>query len=100
MERRKRSEAALITVVADCSLAGVSTRRMDKLVKTLGIHALSKSQVSRMAVELVARGLTGVRLVNSDAHAGLKDAIPATLPGASWQRCRTHYAANLMSVTP
>jgi transposase-like protein len=176
LERRKRSEAALITVVADCYLAGVSTRRMDKLVKTLGIHALSKSQVSRMAAELdehveqfrhrslaeagpftfvaadaltmkvreggrvinavvmvatgvnadgrrevlglqtatsetgpawntffadlVARGLSGVRLVTSDAHAGLVEAIAANLPGASWQRCRTHYAANLMSVTP
>jgi len=176
LERRKRSEAALITVVADCYLAGVSTRRMDKLVKTLGINALSKSQVSRMAAELdeqvadfrhrslaeagpftfvaadaltmkvreggkvvnavvliatgvnadgrrevlglqtataetgqawntfladlVARGLTGVRLVTSDAHAGLKDAIAANLPGTSWQRCRTHYAANLMGVTP
>ena len=176
LERRKRSEAALITVVADCYLAGVSTRRMDKLVKTLGIHTLSKSQVSRMAAELdeqvadfrhrslaeagpftfvaadaltmkvreggrvvntvaliatgvnadgrrevlgvqtataetgqawntlladlVARGLSGVQLVTSDAHAGLKDAIAANLPGASWQRCRTHYAANLMSVTP
>ena len=176
LERRKRSEAALITVIADCYLAGVSTRRMDKLVKTLGIHALSKSQVSRMAAELdehvnqfrhrslaeagpftfvaadaltmkvreggrvvntvvliatgvngdgrrevlglqtataetgsawnaffadlVARGLTGVQLVTSDAHAGLKDAIAANLPGATWQRCRTHYAANLMSVSP
>jgi len=176
LERRKRSEAALITVVADCYLAGVSTRRMDKLVKTLGIHTLSKSQVSRMAAELdeqvadfrhrslaeagpftfvaadaltmkvreggkvvnvvvliatgvnadgrrevlgvqtataetgqawntfladlVARGLSGVQLVTSDAHAGLKDAIAANLPGASWQRCRTHYAANLMSVSP
>ena len=176
LQRRKRSEAALITVVADCYLAGVSTRRMDKLVKTLGITALSKSQVSRMAAELdeqvadfrhrslseagpftfvaadaltmkvreggrvvnvvvliatgvnadgrrevlglqtatsetgqawntfladlTARGLTGVRLVTSDAHAGLKDAISANLPGTSWQRCRTHYAANLMSVTP
>lgn len=49
--------------------------------------------------DLVARGLTGVRLVTSDAHAGLVAAIGATLPGASWQRCRTHYAANLMSVT-
>lgn len=176
LERRKRSEAALVTVIADCYLAGVSTRRMDKLVKTLGIHALSKSQVSRMAAELdehvnqfrhrslaeagpftfvaadaltmkvreggrvvntvvliatgvngdgrrevlglqtatsetgsawnaffadlTARGLTGVQLVTSDAHAGLKDAIAANLPGASWQRCRTHYAANLMSVSP
>ena len=52
LERRKRAEAALITVVADCYLAGVSTRRMDKLVKTLGINALSKSQVSRMAEDL------------------------------------------------
>jgi putative transposase len=176
LERRKRAEAALITVVADCYLAGVSTRRMDKLVKTLGINSLSKSQVSRMATDLdehvnefrhrplgdagpftfvaadaltmkvreggrvinavvlvatgvnadgrhevlgmrvatsetgaawngffsdlVARGLTGVRLVTSDAHQGLVEAIAANLPGASWQRCRTHYAANLMSVTP
>jgi putative transposase len=50
--------------------------------------------------DLVARGLTGVALVTSDAHRGLVDAIGATLPGASWQRCRTHYAANLMSATP
>lgn len=176
LERRKRAESALITVVADCYLAGVSTRRMDKLVKTLGINALSKSQVSRMAADLdeqveafrhrpldaagpftfvaadaltmkvreggrvvnavallatgvngdghrevlglrvatsetgaawneffadlVARGLGEVRLVTSDAHAGLKDAIAANLPGAVWQRCRTHYAANLMGITP
>jgi putative transposase len=38
--------------------------------------------------------------VTSDAHRGLTEAIGATLPGASWQRCRTHYAANLMSLTP
>ncbi|BDZ60557.1 IS256 family transposase [Demequina sediminis] len=176
LERRKRAESALITVIADCYLAGVSTRRMDKLVKTLGIDGLSKSQVSRMAADLdeavaafrhrpldeagpftfvaadaltmkvreggrvinavclvatgvngdghrevlglqvatsetksawntfladlVARGLAGVRLVTSDAHAGLVEAIAANLPGAVWQRCRTHYAANLMAVTP
>jgi transposase-like protein len=52
LQRRKRAEAALITVVADCYLAGVSIRRMDKLVKTRGIDSLSKSQVSRMAAEL------------------------------------------------
>jgi transposase-like protein len=39
-------------------------------------------------------------LVTSDAHRGLVEAIGATLPGASWQRCRTHYAANLMAATP
>lgn len=44
--------SALITVVADCYLAGVSTRRMDKLVRQLGIDSLSKSQVSRMATKL------------------------------------------------
>jgi putative transposase len=41
---------------------------------------------------LTARGLSGVKLVTSDAHAGLLAAIGASLPGASWQRCRTHYA--------
>jgi transposase-like protein len=176
LERRKRAEAAPISVVATCYLLGVSTRRMDKLVATLGITSLSKSQVSRMAADLdaqvaafrtrplgeagpftfvaadaltmkvreagrvvnavvlvatgvngdghrevlgvtvatsetkeawnvffadlVARGLTGVLLVTSDAHAGLVEAIAANLPGATWQRCRTHYAANLMSVCP
>jgi putative transposase len=176
LERRKRAESALISVVATCSLLGVSTRRMDKLVATLGITSLSKSQVSRMAqdldeqvtafrtrpladagpftfvaadaltmkvrengrvvnavvlvatgvnadghrevlgvkvatsetrqawnaffADLVARGLAGVLLVTSDAHAGLVEAIAANLPGTAWQRCRTHYAANLMSATP
>lgn len=45
--------------------------------------------------DLTARGLTGVKLGTSEAHAGLVAAIGATLPGATWQRCRTHYAANL-----
>jgi len=175
LERRKRAEAALVSVVATCYLLGVSTRRMEKLVESLGITRLSKSQVSVMAADLdaqveafrtrpldagpytfvaadalvlkvreggrvigvhaliatgvnadghreilglqvtssengagwlaffrdlTARGLTGVRLVTSDAHRGLTEAIGATVPGASWQRCRTHYAANLMSATP
>jgi putative transposase len=175
LERQRRAEAALISVVATCYLLGVSTRRMDRLVQTLGITSLSKSQVSDMAKsldaqveafrtrplaagpytfvaadalvlkvreggrivnvhallavgvnaegyreilglqvtsaedgagwlgffrDLVARGLSGVKLVTSDAHRGLVDAIGATLPGAAWQRCRTHYAANLMSATP
>src|SRR5699024_396373 len=175
LQRRRRAERALTSVVATCYLKGVSTRRMDSLVQTLGITGLSKSQVSVMAKELdehvedfrtrpladgpytflaadalvmkvreggrvvpvhtylatgvnsgghreilglqvassengagwltffrdlVARGLTGVKLVTSDAHQGLVEAIGATLPGASWQRCRTHYSANLMGVTP
>ena len=49
---------------------------------------------------LVARGLSGVQLVISDDHPGLVDAISATLPGASWQRCRTHYLRNLLTKVP
>jgi putative transposase len=175
LERRRRAERALTTVVATCYLLGVSTRRMEKLVESLGITRLSKSQVSEKAKDLdgqvadfrhrpldagpytflaadalvlkvreggrvvnvhalvatgvnadghreilglqvtsaedgagwlaffrdlTARGLTGVALVTSDAHAGLVTAIGVTLPGAAWQRCRTHHAANLMAVCP
>src|SRR5438477_2209895 len=49
---------------------------------------------------LSARGLSGVRLVISDAHRGLVNAIAATLPGAAWQRCRTHYLRNLLAKVP
>lgn len=49
---------------------------------------------------LVARGLSGVQLVVSDAHEGLKDAIASALPGASWQRCRTHFMRNLLTRVP
>ena len=49
---------------------------------------------------LTARGLAGVRLVISDAHRGLVDAIGAALPGAGWQRCRTHYLRNLLTKVP
>jgi len=46
---------------------------------------------------LVARGLSGVKLVVSDAHLGLKQAIGAVLNGAVWQRCRTHFVRNLQA---
>ena len=157
-------------MVATCYLLGVWTRRMDKLVQSLGITGLSKSQVSQMAAELdahveqfrtrslaeagpftfvaadalvvkvreggrvvpvhalvatgvnadghrevlglhvtssqdgagwlgffrdlVARGLTGVKLVTSDAHNGLTAAIAATLPGATWQRSFVNMAGS------
>jgi putative transposase len=54
LERRRRAEAALTSVVATCYLLGVSTRRMEKLVEPLGITRLSKSQVPVMAAELDA----------------------------------------------
>jgi putative transposase len=49
---------------------------------------------------LVARGLSGVQLVISDAHPGLVAAIGSALPGAAWQRCRTHYLRNLLTRVP
>ena len=161
LEPRRRAERAFVQVVAECYVRGVSTRRIEGLVRHLGIERISKSRVSEMAKELdgaveafrtrpldrgpytylwldaltqkvreggrivnvacvlatavsaegtreildldlhtsedgagwtaflrglVARGLSGVRLVISDAHPGLVDAIASTLPGASWQR--------------
>jgi putative transposase len=172
LQPRRRAEQAFVSVIADAYLAGVSTRRVEKLVQQLGVERLSKSQVSRLAKSLdqivedfrtrpldrapypyvtfdalvvrcrergrtvnvcvvhavavnrdgvreslgldvvtaedgpawlaflrslVARGLSGVRLVTSDAHPGLVDAIAATLPGAAWQRCRTHFMRNLLT---
>ena len=175
LEPRRRAERALVQVVAEAYLLGVSVRRIETLVQTLGIDRLSKSRVAEMARELdalvatfrtrpldagpyaylwidaqtqrcrdggrvvnvatvtaigvnaegyrevlgcdvittedgagwtaflrdlVARGLSGVRLVVSDDHQGLKQAVAAVLTGASWQRCRTHFARNLLSRVP
>jgi putative transposase len=175
LEPRRRAERAFIQVVCESYVRGVSTRRIEGLVRTLGIERISKSRVSQMAKELdaaveafrtrpldaapytyvwldaitqkvredgricnvacvvatgvnaagareilgldlhtfedgagwtaflrglVARGLSGVRLVVSDAHPGLVDAIASTLPGATWQRCRTHFLRNLLTKVP
>lgn len=175
LQPRRRAEQAFVSVIADAYLAGVSTRRVEKLVQQLGVERMSKSQVSRLAQSLdqivedfrtrpldgapyayvtldalvvkcreggrtvnvcvvhavgvnkdgfreslgldvvtaedgaawlafvrglVARGLAGVKLVSSDAHPGLVDAIAASLPGAAWQRCRTHFMRNLLTRVP
>ena len=175
LQPRRRAEQAFVSVIADAYLAGVSTRRVEKLVQQLGVERMSKSQVSRLAKSLdgivedfrtrpldgapyayvtldalvvkcreggrtvnvcvvhavgvnkdgfreslgldvvtaedgaawlafmrglVARGLAGVKLASSDAHPGLVDAIAATLPGACWQRCRTHFMRNLLTQVP
>jgi len=172
---RRRAEQALTQVICQCYVEGVSTRRVDDVVKAMGIEGISKSQVSELAKDLdriveqfrtrpldagpyaylwmdaltqkvreggrivnvavvvatavntdghreilgldvittedgagwlaflrslVARGLSGVQLVVSDAHPGLKVAIEATLSGAAWQRCRTHAARNLLTRVP
>ena len=174
LEPRKRAERALVAVVQEAYVQGVSTRRVDELVQALGLQGISKSQVSRLCGELdaeverfrtrklegpypyvwldatfvkvrqdgrvtsmavvlaigvaasgqrevlgldvgpsedgafwlqflrglVARGLTGVQLVVSDAHQGLKGAIAAVLQGASWQRCRVHFVRNALALVP
>ena len=174
LEPRRRAERALVAVVQEAYIQGVSTRRVDDLVKALGMQGISKSQVSRLCEELdgeverfrtrrlegpypyvwldatflkvrengrvvsqavviaiavrssgerevlgldvgpsedgafwlaflrslVARGLSGVQLVTSDAHEGLKGAIAAVLQGASWQRCRVHFVRNALSLIP
>ena len=174
LEPRRRAERALVAVVQEAYVQGVSTRRVDELVKALGLDGISKSQVSRLCqaldaeVErfrsrrlegpypyvwldatfvkareggrvvnqavvvaigvratgerevlgldvgpsedgafwrgflrsLVARGLTGVQLVTSDPHEGLKQAIAAVLHGAGWQRCRVHFVRNALALVP
>ena len=49
---------------------------------------------------LKVRGLDGVKVVMSDAHSGLKNAIGTVSHGASWQRCRVHFIGNVLSVIP
>ena len=175
LEPRRRSEKALLAVIQQAYIEGVSTRRVDDLIKALGCDGISSSQVSRICEQLdevvesflgrpldggpypyvwldgltqkvreggrivnvcvvvatgvnaegqreilgmdvgasedgafwlaflrslTARGLSGVELVTSDAHQGLKNAIAAVFTGASWQRCRTHFMANLLTRVP
>lgn len=66
----------------------------------LGIDVATAEDGAGWLRSLTARGLGGVQLVVSDAYTGLVAAIGAVLPGASWQRCRTHYARNLLSHVP
>ena len=54
----------------------------------------------RFVRSLVARGLTGVQLVVSDAHEGLRQAIAAVLHGAGWQRCRVPFLRNALALVP
>jgi putative transposase len=176
LEPRRRIDRALLAVVMETYVHGTSTRKVDDLVKALGVDAgISKSEVSRICGELdgevaafrsrslahtafpylfldatylkarvdgrvvsravviatavtadggrevlgldvgdsedgafwtaflrslKARGLAGVRLVVSDAHTGLKQAVAAVMAGASWQRCRVHFLRNVLARVP
>ena len=96
----KVREGGRVVKVAVMVATGINA---DGYREVLGIQtATTESGAGWLAFfrDLVARGLSGVALVTSDAHTGLVEAIGVTLPAAGWQRCRTHYAANLMSATP
>jgi transposase-like protein len=96
----KVREGGRVVKVAVMVVTGTNA---DGYREVLGIHtATTESGAGWLTLfrDLVARGLSGVALVTSDAHTGLVEAIGATLPAAGWQRGRTHYAANLMSMTP
>src|SRR5690606_10450365 len=64
--------------------------------------AAAESEASWTAFlrSLVARGLSGVRLVPSDAHLGVRAAVAAPLDGAAWQRCRVHLLRDLLVHVP
>ena len=65
---RRRCEQALVAVICQAYVEGVSTRRVDDLVKAMGIEGMSKSEVSRLAKELVARQLARLRLVSGSGR--------------------------------
>ena len=105
---RKRSEAALIQVVQEAFVQGVSTRKMEKLARRLGIENLSRSQVSEMTKGLneqafhsrpLSQSLYPVLWVDaviSDAHSGLVAAIAKAFPaqagnGARYTLCATSW---------
>jgi transposase-like protein len=101
---------------------GVLTQKVREGGRTVNVHALIATAVNAggkreiLGIDvassedgagwlaflrgLVARGLSGVALVTSDCHQGLRDAIASVLPGAAWQRCRTHYHRNLLTRVP
>jgi putative transposase len=54
----------------------------------------------RFLRSLKARGLSGVQLIISDAHTGLKEAITSILLGATWQRCRQHFTRDVLDTVP
>lgn len=60
----------------------------------------SRSSWKEFLLGLRSRGLTGVELVVSDDHAGLRAAIPEVLPEAAWQRCYVHFLRNCLDHLP
>ena len=77
--------------------------RADGVRDVLGLAVEASEDLERWRAflqDLVARGVRGVRLVVSDAHPGLKQAIREVFVGASWQRCRVHFLRNVLACVP
>lgn len=58
----------------------------------------SEATYNQLFVDLKRRGLSGVKLVVSDDHLGLKSAVKKHFQGASWQRCQVHFIRNAMGL--
>ena len=114
---KKRSEQALIQVVQECWLNGVSTRKIEKIAGKLGLESLSASEVSEINKGLDdmkedktswvsffqwlrSRGLDGVKLIVGDKSLGMLEAVGEVFPEATYQRCTVHFYRNVFSVTP
>jgi transposase-like protein len=96
----KVREGGRVVSVATVVATGVNTEGHREVLGLDVISAEDGAGWTAFLRGLVARGLSGVALVVSDAHEGLKNAIAAVLDGASWQRCRTHAMRNLLTRVP
>lgn len=77
--------------------------RSDGVREVLGLEVTASEDLEHWRTflqSLVARGVRGVRLVVSDSHVGLRQAISEVFLGASWQRCRVHVLRNMLSHVP
>ena len=79
----------------------VSAVRDDGMREILAVEIAdteSEAAYQELFRSLKRRGLSGVELVVSDDHEGLKAAVSRHFQGASWQRCQVHYARNLLGM--
>ncbi len=119
LEKGLRSERALTISLAEIYVQGVSTRNVTKIVEQMCGFSVSSSQVSEEAKEidkdgkrdvlgfdvslseaevhwqyffksLMERGMTGLKMVTSNSHSGLKAAHQAVMQSVSWQKCQFH----------
>ena len=89
VEARKRSEAALMNVIQEAYVNGISTRKIDKLTKSLGIESISRSQVSAITKELNEQ-------VEAFRNRQLEETYPVLWVDALYERIRDHHSVKNM----